>query len=118
MSIKSTDCDSAINAAIEQSHIVFKPQYEFVHSKALPLSVSMSLLPMYRHDIAQWLVAGKPADSKPIHVNATTEKYIALMDSIKSHPRYDRLMSVYDSDWWLYEKLADTYPQIGEYEND
>lgn len=78
------------------------------------MNVQKQEFPMYRHDVAQWLVSGKPSRSKPIHVNATTNNFVGLLDRVKRHSLYDKLMAVYDVDWWLYEKVADNYPQLGE----
>jgi len=103
MRIKKTTLDNAIKACIEQSHVIFVPQYKFL------LGVNE-----FSHTIrtldncldAQADAAGQPM-KKPLHKNDGATRRSVSAQQVFEHPNILDALDVFALDYALYSMVAE-----------
>lgn len=99
---KKCGITDALIACIEQSHIVFKPQYEFVGDFDC---VNLKLFPIEKQAMAQSYIAGTIVN--PIKKNVTRHQDIISETQIKQSTLYEAALAKYAPDFELYARSCD-----------
>lgn len=99
---KNTNLDEAMKACIEQSNVIFTPQYSYVSDPEFDkYCLSLYLYPMTRMRKAQEHILNKKMDFV-YHSNKGDYRKYPLI-AIQNHPKFYDAMKIYDPDWSLHE---------------